>query len=238
MKIEGRNAVYEILQSENSVDKILASKTGKEPSFNRVISLAKDKKVKIQFVSNEILNHESVTGNHQGIIAYTSDFKYSTIDEILNSKTDKGNFIVILDGVEDPHNFGSIIRVCECLGVDGIIISKNRACPVNETVIRTSAGAIAHTKIAKVTNINQTIEDLKETGIWVYGIELGGEKLANADFTGNIALVLGSEGNGIAKQTLKNCDKVYTIEMAGKVNSLNVSVSTGIAVYEAFKQRI
>ena len=159
------------------------------------------------------------------------------MEEILNAKSAKGNFSVILDGVEDPHNFGSIIRVCECLGVDGIRISKNRACPVNETVIRTSAGAIAHMRIAKVTNINQTIEDLKEAGVWVYGIELGGEPLDNADFKGNIALVLGSEGNGIAKQTLKNCDKVFTIQMAGKVNSLNVSVSTGIAVYEAFKQR-
>jgi len=238
MKIEGRNAVFEALSSNASIEKILASTSCKDGSFNKVISLAKDKRIKIQWVSNEILDRESETNKHQGLIAIASEFQYSTIDEILSNKKVNGNFIAILDNIEDPHNFGSIIRVCECLGVDGIIIPKNRACPVNETVIKTSAGAISHVKIAKVTNINQTIDYLKENGVWVYGIELGGEPLSTSDFSGNIAIVVGSEGNGISKQTLEHCDKIYTIEMAGKVNSLNVSVATGIALYEAFKQRI
>lgn len=238
MKIEGRNGVFEAIKSGVTIEKIMASNNSKDPAFNRVISLAKDKKIKLQFVSNEILNRESETKKHQGVIAYASEFQYSSIEEILENKKGENNFIVILDNIADPHNFGSIIRVCECLGVDGIIISKNRACPVNETVVRTSAGAINHIKIAKVTNINTTIENLKENGIWVYGCELGGEPLAKADFSGNIAIIIGSEGDGISKSTISHCDKVYTIEMNGKVNSLNASVASGIILYEAFKQRI
>ena len=238
MKIEGRNGVSEAIKSGLTIEKILASNNSKDPAFNRVISIAKDKKIKIQFVSNEILNRESETKKHQGVIAIASDFQYSSIDEILENKKGEYNFIAILDNIADPHNFGSIIRVCECMGVDGIIISKNRACPVNETVVRTSAGAINHMKIAKVTNINSTIEDLKENGIWVYGCELGGEPLSTADFKGNIAIIIGSEGDGISKSTINHCDKVYTIEMNGKVNSLNASVASGIIFYEAFKQRI
>ena len=238
MKIEGRNGVYEALTSGVTIEKILASNNSKDASFNRVISLAKDKRIKIQFVNTEVLNRESETKKHQGIIAFASEFQYSNVDEILTNKKGEHNFIVILDNIADPHNFGSIIRVCECMGVDGIIISKNRACPVNETVVRTSAGAINHVKIAKVTNINQTIEDLKENNIWVYGCELGGEALSKADFTGNIAIIIGSEGEGISKSTINHCDKVFTIEMNGKVNSLNASVASGIILYEAYKQRI
>ena len=148
----------------------------------------------------------------------------------------KNHFILILDGVEDPHNFGSIIRVAECLGVDGIIISKNRACPVNDTVSKVSAGAIEHIKIAKVTNINTEIERLKEKNIWVYACELGGEDLDNANLTGNIAIVMGSEGKGVSALTRKICDGVVSMQMYGKVNSLNVSVATGIVLYEIVRK--
>ena len=237
MKVKGRNAVREALVSDTNILKIMASKTAKDKVFNDIINMANRKKIKVQFVDNRALDNEC--DNHQGVIAITSDFQYSTVDEILAVARDAGreHFILILDGVEDPHNFGSIIRVAECLGVDGIIISKNRACPVTDTVSKVSAGAIEHMKIAKVTNINTEIERLKKEGVWVYACELGGEDLDNANLTGNIAIVMGSEGKGVSRLTREICDGVVTMQMYGKVNSLNVSVATGIVLYEAVRKR-
>jgi 23S rRNA (guanosine2251-2'-O)-methyltransferase len=236
MKIKGRNAVREALMSDTNIVKIMATNS-KDKTLVELINLAKRKGVKIQFVDGRILDKECE--NNQGIIAETTEFKYSSVDEILEvgNKSGRGNFILILDGVEDPHNFGSIIRVAECLGVDGIIISKNRACPINDTVAKVSAGAIEHIKVAKVTNINTEIERLKEKNIWVYACELGGEDLDNADLTGNIAIVMGSEGKGVSSLTRKICDGVVTMKMYGKVNSLNVSVATGIVLYECVRKR-
>lgn len=236
MKIKGRNAVREALNSDVNIIKIMASNSSKDKVLLDIINLAKRKNVKVQFLDNKILDKEC--DNNQGIIAETSDFKYSTVEEILDVAKckNKNHFILILDGVEDPHNFGSIIRVAECLGVDGIIISKNRACPVNDTVSKVSAGAIEHIKIAKVTNINTEIERLKEKNIWVYACELGGEDLDNANLTGNIAIVMGSEGKGVSALTRKICDGVVSMQMYGKVNSLNVSVATGIVLYEIVRK--
>ena len=236
MKIKGRNAVREALNSDVNILKIMASNS-KDKVLLDLINLAKRKGVKVQILENKILDKECE--NNQGIIAVTSDFKYSTVDEILDvaKKKNKEHFILILDGVEDPHNFGSIVRVAECLGVDGIIISKNRACPVTDTVAKVSAGAIEHVKIAKVTNINTEIERLKEQNIWVYACELGGEDLDSANLNGNIAIVMGSEGKGVSSLTRKICDGVVSMQMYGKVNSLNVSVATGIVLYEVVRKR-
>ncbi len=236
MKIKGRNAVREALNSDVNIIKIMVSNSSKDKVLNDIVNLAKKKGVKIQYLDNKILDKEC--DNNQGIVAETSDFKYSTVEDILQVAKDKNknNFILILDGIEDPHNFGSIIRVAECLGVDGIIISKNRACPVNDTVSKVSAGAIEHVKIAKVTNINTEIERLKEKNIWVYACELGGEDLDSADLSGNIAVVMGSEGDGVSKLTRKICDGVVSMQMYGKVNSLNVSVATGIVLYEIVRK--
>lgn len=237
MKVKGRNAVREALVSNTNITKILASKSAKDRVFSEIIDLANKKRVKVQFVDNKVLDNEC--DNNQGLIAFTSDFEYSTVEDILAVAREKGkdNFILILDGVEDPHNFGSIIRVAECLGVDGIIIAKNRACPVTDTVAKVSAGAIEHIKIAKVTNINTEIERLKEKGVWVYACELGGDDLDSANLTGNIAIVMGSEGKGVSRLTRELCDGVVTMQMYGKVNSLNVSVATGIVLYEAVRKR-
>lgn len=239
LKIEGRNAVREAILNGATIERLMASNNSKDKTFNEIIKLAKDHKIKIQFVDSNILNKYSATGKHQGLIAETTDFKYSTVKEILNSAREKNRdaFILILDGIEDPHNLGSIIRVCECFGVDGIIIGKNRACSVNETVIKTSAGATAHVKIAKVTNINQTIEELKKDNVWVYGCELGGEDINKVDFSGDVAVVIGSEGFGTSSLTLKLCDKIVTIPMCGKINSLNASVATGIAINTIFTKK-
>lgn len=236
MKIKGRNAVREALNSDVNILKIMASNS-KDKVLVDLINLAKRKGVKVQILENKILDRECE--NNQGIIAITSDFKYSTVDEILDVARNKNkeHFILILDGVEDPHNFGSIVRVAECLGVDGIIISKNRACPVTDTVAKVSAGAIEHVKIAKVTNINTEIERLKKENIWVYACELGGEDLDNANLSGNIAIVMGSEGKGVSSLTKKICDGVVSMQMYGKVNSLNVSVATGIVLYEVVRKR-
>lgn len=237
MKVKGRNAVREAIVSGTNILKILASKTAKDKVFNDIVNMANRKKIKVQFVDNRALDNEC--DNHQGIIAITSDFQYSTVDEILAVARDahREHFILILDGVEDPHNFGSIIRVAECLGIDGIIIAKNRACPVTDTVSKVSAGAIEHMKIAKVTNINTEIERLKAEGVWVYACELGGDDLDTANLTGNIAIVMGSEGKGVSRLTRELCDGVVTMQMYGKVNSLNVSVATGIVLYEAVRKR-
>lgn len=239
MKIEGRNAVRETILANTSIAKLYASNNSKDKVFNDIIALAKESKIKIQFVNNEILNRESVTGHHQGLIAVVEEYKYATVDDIFECAKERGEqpFILILDGVEDPHNLGSIVRVCDCMGVHGIIISKNRAVGVNETVIKTSAGATNHVNIAKVTNINDTIKHLQERGVWVYACELGGDNIRKANLTGSIAIVTGSEGKGVSALTKKLCDGIVTIDMAGKVNSLNVSVATGIALYETYSQR-
>ncbi len=239
MKIEGRNAVREALLAGQNISKIYASNNSKDKVFNEIIAIAKNKKVRLQFLPTEVLNKESVTKKHQGLIAFCDDFEYCEVEDILKVAEQKGrdNFILILDGIEDPHNFGSILRVCDCMGVDGVIIGKNRSCGVNETVVKASAGATSYVKVAKVTNINQTIEQLKAHNIWVYACELGGSDLTKSDLKGNIAIVIGSEGFGVSALTKKLCDGVVTIGMEGNVNSLNASVATGMVVYEAKRQR-
>ena len=231
MRIEGKNAVYELLKSGTTVNKVLIQKeeTGK------IVALAKQLGVKIQFVDKKVLDKESITGKHQGYIAEAVDFEYCDLDDLLNKDGDK--LIVVLDEINDPHNLGSIIRVCECAGVDGIVIGKNRQVQVNETVVRCSAGAISHVKIARVTNINTAIETMKNNGVWVYCADMDGQRMYDANLTGNIALVVGGEGNGVSRLTKSLCDGVISIDLRGKVNSLNASVACGIVVYEALRQR-
>ena len=237
MKIKGRNAVREALRSQANILKIMAS-SSQDRVLQDILGLARSKGVKVQIVDNRAL--DKGCDNHQGIVAITSDFEYSTVEDILAVAREKGrpHFILILDGIEDPHNFGSIIRVAECLGVDGIIIAKNRACPVTDTVAKVSAGAIEHIKIAKVTNINTEIERLKEENIWVYACELGGDPVEKTNLKGNVAIVIGSEGFGCSKMTKDISDGVVTLQMKGKVNSLNASVATGIILYETLLQRL
>ena len=231
MRIEGKNAVYELLKSGTTVNKVLIQKeeTGK------IVALAKQMGVKIQFVDKKVLDKESVTGKHQGYIAEAVDFEYCDLEDLLVKTGDK--LIVVLDEINDPHNLGSIIRVCECAGVDGIVMGKNRQVQVNETVVRCSAGAISHVKIARVTNVNTAIEQMKESGVWVYCADMDGQSMYDANLKGNIALVIGGEGNGVSRLTKSLCDGVISIDLRGKVNSLNASVACGIVVYEALRQR-
>ena len=240
MQLEGKNSVYEALKAHKQLEKISTVKNATDNMSLTILRLAREQKVKVQFVDKKVLDRQSKTKMHQNFIAYTQEYNFATLEEILgiSKQKNKAPFIVILDGIEDPHNFGSIIRVCECCGVDGIIIPKHNSVSVTETVARTSAGAINHIKIAKVTNLNNAIEELKKNNVWVYALELGGENLYSQNLTGAIAIVVGSEGFGVSKLVKQNCDGILTLPMKGQVNSLNASVATGVAVFEVLRQKL
>lgn len=236
MRYEGRNAVKELLESGKNIDKILVQNSA---GVDDIVTIARSKGIKVQFADKRVLDGESTTGRHQGIIGYSDSYNYSSIDEIVSfaKKKNEPLFILILDGLEDPHNLGSILRVAECSGVHGVIIPKHRAVSVNETVIRVSAGASEHVKVAKVTNIHNAIEELKKRGVFVFATEMKGDVMYNTNLTGDIAIVIGSEGFGVSALTKKISDGIISIPMYGKINSLNASVSAGIVLYEAVRQR-
>ncbi len=240
-QVEGRNAVIELLESGRDINKIFISEGEKHGSINKIIEIAKKRKVVITKVSKAKLNQMSQTNNSQGVIAIVPPFDYCEVEDILEEARKKNEkpFILILDGIEDPHNLGSIIRTAETAGVHGVIIPKRRAVGVNSTVNKVSAGAVEHIKIARVNNINDTIKMLKENDVWIYGTDMQTDTLYyNEDYTGAVAIVIGSEGFGISKLVKENCDFLIKIPMKGKITSLNASVSAGIIMYEVVKQRL
>lgn len=239
MFICGRNAVKEALSSNVTINKILVDKNF-EHRRDEVLKLASERKIKVEYVDKFILDKKSNGVRHQGFIAESVDFKYSTLDDMIEkAKTsEKLPFFVLLDGIEDPHNFGAIIRSCECAGVQGIIIPKNRACMVNETVIRTSTGAITNMPIAIVTNLKEAVDRFKEIGIWTFVAETGGENIYSKNLGKlPIAVIIGSEGNGVKQSLRTYCDGIITLPLQGKVNSLNASVACGIVIFEILRQR-
>ena len=240
-QVEGRNSVIELLESGRDINKIYISDGEKHGSINKIISIAKERKILITEVNKSKLSKMAKTDNYQGVIAIVPPFEYCDVEDILDEakKRKEDPLILILDGIEDPHNLGSIIRTAETAGVHGVIIPKRRAVSVNSTVNKASAGAVEHMKIARVTNISDAIEELKQAGLWVCGTAVDTNKYYyNQDLTGPLAIVIGNEGKGIGEKVKKNCDFLVKIPMKGKVQSLNASVSTGIVVYEAVKQRI
>lgn len=239
--IIGRNAVTEVLKGNRTVEALYISKGQLEGSINAIIGLAKEKKIVIKEVDRKKLDSMCDGAVHQGVIARVTPYNYYEVSDILNDAKEKGEdpFIVILDELEDPHNLGSIIRTAELCGVHGIIIPKRRNVGITSTVYKSSVGAIEHVKVAKVTNINAAIDELKEEGIWVYGADIAGKEYSyEVDFSGACALIIGSEGRGISRLTLKKCDKLIKIPMIGKINSLNASVAGGIMMYEVLKGRL
>jgi len=238
MKVEGKNAVVELFRSNTQIDKLLVQNNAKQDLQN-IITLAQKKHVKISYVPKEALDRESTVKNHQGVIAVINGFKYASLDDILQVAKDRNEepFILICDGIADPHNLGSLIRTCECAGVHGIVIPKNRACQVNDTVIKVSTGACFNVKIACVTNINDAIRWLKEKFIYVFSLEANGSSIYSIDLTNGLALVVGSEGFGVGMLTKKLSDEVLSLPMHGKVNSLNASVAGGLGIYEVVRQR-
>lgn len=239
--IIGRNAVIEVLKSDRTIECIYIANGNMEGSIKVIINMAREKGLVLKEVDRKKLDGMSNGTNHQGVIALVTPFKYCQIADMLKDAREKKQdpFIVILDEIEDPHNLGSIIRTAELCGVHGIIIPKRRNVGITSTVYKCSVGAIEHMKIAKVTNINAAIDELKESGIWVYGADIAGEEYSyEVNFNGPCAVVIGSEGRGISKLTLKKCDKLIKIPMIGKINSLNASVAGGIMMYEILKGRL
>lgn len=240
-QIEGRNAVLELLESGKDINKIFVEKGEKHGSIHKIIAIAKERRIIIVEKEKRQMQEMAQNQNYQGVIAIVPPFEYCEIEDILEDAENKNEdpFVLILDGIEDPHNLGSIIRTAETAGVHGIIIPKRRAAAVNSTVAKTSAGAVEYMKIARVTNISDAIDKLKRAGLWICGTDISTEKYYyNQDLTGPIGIVIGNEGSGMSEKVRKNCDFLVKIPMKGKVTSLNASVSTGIVVYDAVKQRL
>ena len=239
-QIEGRNSVLELLESGKDINKIYVTRGERHGSINKILGIAKEIKIIVVEKDKRQMDEMAQEENYQGVIAIVPPFEYVEIQDILQEAVERKEdpFVLILDGIEDPHNLGSIIRTAETAGVHGIIIPKRRAVSVNSTVNKASAGAVEHMKIARVTNISDAIEELKQAGLWICGTDINSEKYYyNQDLTGPLGIVIGNEGKGISAKVKKNCDFNVKIPMQGKVTSVNASVSTGIIVYEAVKQR-
>ena len=237
MKVEGRNSVYELLKTDKEIDKILVASDLKDEASKRLINVIRSHRIKIQTVDGRVLDKESESKRHQGFIAFVSDYEYFDVSDIIKATNDKDGFVLVLSEITDPHNLGSIIRVAECAGIDGVIIGKDRCAQVNDTVMRVSEGALNHVKVARVVNINGAIDELKDNGFWVYGAEVGGQDVYKTDLKGKICIVIGGEDSGIKRLTKDKCDAIISIPMFGKVNSLNASVACAVCVYEAVRQR-
>lgn len=238
--IIGRNAVIELLKSGREIENILIAKGEREGSINRIISMAREKGVVVKNVDRKKLDFMCANGNHQGVAANVPAHSYSTVDEILELAESKGEapFIVICDEIEDSHNLGAIIRSAEACGAHGIIIPKRRNVGLNFIVAKTSCGALEYMKVARVSNLASTIEELKKKNIWVYCADMDGQPWCKTDFSGGCALVIGNEGKGVGRLIKEKSDVTVALPMRGKVNSLNASVAAGILMYEITKQRL
>jgi len=230
MYICGKNVAKEYLNGNNKVKKVFLNNNFND---NEIMNLLKSKKIKIDYVDKRELDKKTLE-NHQGIILEVDDFEYSNLNVILNKENP---LVVMLDHIQDPHNFGAIIRTCEAAGVDAIIIPKDRSVSVNGTVIRTSVGASKYVPIIRVTNLVNTIKELKKEGFWFFGTDMNGENYSKLDYKGKTCLIIGNEGDGMSKLVKENCDFIASIPMIGRINSLNASVATGIIIYEAVRIR-
>ncbi|MEE1531246.1 MAG: 23S rRNA (guanosine(2251)-2'-O)-methyltransferase RlmB [Clostridia bacterium] len=239
-QVEGRNAVLELLESGRDINKILVANGEKHGSIHKILAIAKERKIIVTEMERNKLNQIAQTPNNQGVIAIVPPYDYCEVEDILEEakRKDEMPFILILDGIEDPHNLGSIIRTAETAGVHGIIIPKRRAASVNSTVSKVSAGAVEYMKIARVNNINETIRYLKEQDVWICGTDMDTNTIyTKQDYKMPIAIVIGSEGFGMSRLVKENCDFLVKIPMKGKITSLNASVSAGIIMYEVVKNR-
>lgn len=236
--IFGRNPVIEAIKSGRNIEKLFILKDP-EGSLKMIISMAKERGFVISEVDRKKLDDLSGLQNHQGVVALVSPYEYSTIDDILDFAKQKKEdpFIIILDEIEDPYNMGSIIRSANACGAHGVIIPKRRSALITASVAKASAGAIEYTKIAKVTNINQTLRELKDKGLWIVGTDINGQVCYKTDLKGPVAIVIGSEGKGISRLVRENCDIIASIPIKGQINSFNASVAAGIIMYEVLRQR-
>lgn len=238
--IEGRNAVLEAYRSGKTIDKLFVLDGCQDGPVKSITREARKHDSIINYVSKERLDQLSETGKHQGVIAVSAAYSYAEVEDILQIARDKGEapFVFILDGIEDPHNLGAIIRTANLAGAHGVIIPKRRAVGLTPTVAKTSAGAINYTPVAKVTNISNTIKELKDQGMWFVCADMGGTEMYDLNLTGSIGLVIGNEGDGVSKLVKENCDMVASIPMKGDIDSLNASVAAGVLAYEIVRQRL
>lgn len=237
--IEGRNPIIEALKNNRSIEKIMVNKASKEGSIKKILAMAKENKVIIQEVDRHKLDEMSESHAHQGVIAITSDYRYYTLDEILEIPKERGEdpFFIILDGITDPHNLGSIIRTADAVGAHAVIIPKRRSVQITPIVAKASAGAVEYLPVCKVTNIVNTIKTLKENGLWIAAVDMDGQTFYQQNLGGPLGLVVGSEGEGISRLVKQNCDFTVSMPMSGNVTSLNASVAGGILLYEVYRQR-
>lgn len=236
--IIGRNPIIEALKSEREIEKLLVLKDA-EGSIKKIVGMAKDKKIPIQFVDKSVLERLTDGGTHQGVAAYVSAYEYCEVEDIIEIAKKKGEepFVIILDGIEDPHNLGAIMRSADGVGAHGIIIPKRRATGITDTVVKASAGAVEYVPVARVSNIAQTIDKLKDMGLWIGACDMDGETYYKANLKGSFGLVVGGEGNGVSRLVREKCDFVLSIPMSGQINSLNASNAAAILLYEVKRQR-
>lgn len=239
-KIEGRNAVLEAFRAGKTIDKLFVLDGCMDGPIKTITREAKKQDTIVNYVNRERLDQLSETGKHQGVIALAAAYEYAGVEDILNRAREKGEppFLILLDGIEDPHNLGAIIRTANLAGAHGVIIPKRRAAGLTAVVAKTSAGALNYTPVAKVTNLTQTMKELKKEGIWFAGADMGGSSMYQTDLKGPIGLVIGGEGGGISKLVRENCDFMASIPMKGEIDSLNASVAAGILAFEIVRQRM
>ena len=237
--IEGRNPIIEALKNNRPIEKIMVNKASKEGSIKKILAMAKENKVIIQEVDRHKLDEMSESHAHQGVMAITSDYRYYDLDEILDIPKERGEdpFFIILDGITDPHNLGSIIRTADAVGAHAVIIPKRRSVQITPIVAKASAGAVEYLPVCKVTNIVNTIKTLKENGLWIAAVDMDGQTFYQQNLGGPLGLVVGSEGEGISRLVKLNCDFTVSMPMSGNVTSLNASVAGGILLYEVYRQR-
>ena len=240
LTFQGRNAVLEAFRSGKTIDKLFILDGCQDGPIKSIVREAKKTDAIINYVDKERLDRLAGTGHHQGVVAIGAAYEYAEVDDILASAKEKGEdpFIFILDEIEDPHNLGAIIRTANLAGAHGVIIPKRRVVGLTATVAKTSAGAINYTPVAKVTNISQTIEELKKQGLWFVCADMGGETMYNLNLKGPIGLVIGNEGNGVSRLVKDKCDFIASIPMKGDIDSLNASVAAGVLAYEIVRQRL
>lgn len=240
LTFQGRNAILEAFRSGKTIDKLFILDGCQDGPIKSIVREAKKTDAIINYVDKERLDRLAGTGHHQGVVAIGAAYEYAEVDDILASAKEKGEdpFIFILDEIEDPHNLGAIIRTANLAGAHGVIIPKRRAVGLTATVAKTSAGAINYTPVAKVTNISQTIEELKKQGLWFVCADMGGETMYNLNLKGPIGLVIGNEGNGVSRLVKDKCDFIASIPMKGDIDSLNASVAAGVLAYEIVRQRL
>ena len=238
-RIEGRNAVREALRAGKTVERLYVQEGLTDPSVSAIVAEAQKKNIQVRFVKKDRLDEMSETGSHQGVIAAVSAYEYGTVEQMLAAAAAKGEdpFLILLDGIEDPHNLGAILRTANLAGAHGVIIPKDRAVGLTATAAKTSAGAVSYTPVARVTNMTRTIRELKEKGLWFVCADMGGEVMYELNLKGPIGLVIGNEGDGVSRLVREECDLIASIPMQGDIDSLNASVAAGVLAFEIVRQR-